>query len=72
MRKVVCISMMLLFLATIITAVAELHVHPGSSGHHIIMALLFVAATLTHVWINRKPFTRYFMGSANNKNKRSA
>jgi len=64
MRRVVCIIMVVLFLATIITAVAELHVHPGSSGHHIITAILFIAATLTHVVINRKLFTRYLLGSA--------
>ncbi|POZ59390.1 hypothetical protein C1O63_0703 [Dehalococcoides mccartyi] len=42
MRRVVCLSMAVLFLATIITGIAEAHVHPGNSGHHVAVAIAFI------------------------------
>jgi hypothetical protein len=62
MRKAVCLTMAVLFLATIITGIAEAHVHPGRSGVHIVIAVLFITATLTHIAVNWKTFLRYFMG----------
>ena len=64
MRRVVCIATAVLFLLTVITGIAESHVHPGNTGVHVVMAILFIASTLAHVVVNRKPFARYLMGSA--------
>jgi len=60
MRRLICITTVLLFLATIFTGIAELHVHPGSAGSHVFIAVLLIASTLIHVIINRKSFIRYF------------
>jgi len=62
MRRAICIIMVLLFLATIITGILEPHLHPGDAGHHIVIAILFIVAVLTHVVVNRKPFARHFLG----------
>ena len=62
MRKTVCLIMVVLFFLTIITGIAEGHVHPGRSGVHTPIAVFFIAAALTHVVVNHKPFLRYFMG----------
>ncbi|AMU87348.1 hypothetical protein [Dehalococcoides mccartyi] len=62
MRRAVCISMAVLFLATIITGIAEAHVHPGHSGHHVAVAIAFIASILIHVGLNRKSFARYLSG----------
>jgi hypothetical protein len=61
MRKAVCLTMVILFIATIITGIAEGHVHPGRSGVHTVMAVLFIITALTHVAVNRKSFFRHFM-----------
>ena len=63
MKRPVCITMAVLFLATVITGFAEPHIHPGNAGFHIVIAILFIAATLTHVVVNRKSFARHFFGS---------
>ena len=63
MRRVVGIAMAILFLATIVTGIAEGHVHPGNSGSHIVVAILFIASTITHIVINRKAFVRYLSTS---------
>lgn len=63
MRKFVCISMLFLFLACIITGFAESHVHPGTSGIHTVLAILFVVSAFTHIAVNRKAFIRHFMGA---------
>jgi hypothetical protein len=63
MRRFICISMMALFFLTIVTGFAESHVHPGQSGIHTVMAILFIASTMTHIIINRKAFVRHFVGS---------
>jgi hypothetical protein len=60
MRRFVCISMVFLFFLSVVTGLAEAHVHPGDAGHHIITVILFVILALTHILINRKPFARYF------------
>ncbi len=62
MRRFICIAMIALFSMTIFTGFAEGHVHPGKSGIHTVLAILFVASTLAHVIINRKAFMRYFAG----------
>ncbi|MCF7635016.1 MAG: hypothetical protein LLF82_000494 [Dehalococcoides mccartyi] len=62
MRRVVCLSMAVLFLATIITGIAEAHVHPGNSSHHVAVAIAFIASILIHLVLNRKSFSRYLSG----------
>ncbi|AAW39202.1 hypothetical protein X793_07195 [Dehalococcoides mccartyi CG4] len=54
--------MAVLFLATIITGIAEAHVHPGNSGHHVAVAIAFIASILIHLVLNRKSFSRYLSG----------
>jgi hypothetical protein len=56
--------MTILFLATVITGFAEGHIHPGDSGHHTVIAILFVISTVTHAAINRKAFARHFNSPA--------
>jgi hypothetical protein len=63
MRKLVCISMLFLFFATVITGFAEGHIHPGQSGIHTVLAVLFVISTVTHMVVNRKSLVRHFMGT---------
>lgn len=60
MRRVVCIIMVVLFLATVITGIAESHVHPGSSGHHVFISVPFLISVCVHVWLNRKAFIKHF------------
>jgi len=60
MRKIVCVFMALLFLLTIVTGIAESYVHPGQSGIHTVMAILFIIIILIHIIINRKALVRYF------------
>jgi hypothetical protein len=68
-RKGICLIMGILFLVTIISGIVESHVHPGNSGLHTVVAVLFIASIVIHVAINRKSFTRYFLtGSANKTN----
>lgn len=62
MRKIICTAMALFFLLTVFSAIAEAHVHPGSSGTHTIFAILFIVATLGHVAINRKAFVKHLVG----------
>jgi hypothetical protein len=62
MRKAVCITMIVLFLVTIFSGIAESHVHPGESGMHTFLAILFIASTLAHLAVNRKALVRYFSG----------
>jgi hypothetical protein len=59
MRRFIGIAILVLFLATIFTGIAESHIHPGNSGHHIVLSILFIAAILIHVALNRKAFARY-------------
>jgi hypothetical protein len=69
MRKVIGISMVVLFLLTVITGMAELGSLAGPNslqdhgGPHIIISILFTVSTLTHIVLNRKPFVRYFMST---------
>jgi hypothetical protein len=60
MRRLVCITMALSFLFTVTTGFAEAHVHPGRSGVHTPLAIIFLIATLTHVVINHKAFFKHF------------
>jgi len=60
MRKVVCVTMAAFFFFTIITGIAESHIHPGHSGSHTVIAIIFIVSTLVHILINRKAFVRYF------------
>jgi hypothetical protein len=64
MRRAVCITMVVLFLLTVITGFAESHVHPGDPGIHTVFAILFVTSILVHVVINRKAFARHFFSKA--------
>jgi hypothetical protein len=66
MRRFICVSMVILFFATVITGFAEAHVHPGRSGIHTPLAILFVVSALSHGAINRKSLARHF-GSAAKK-----
>jgi hypothetical protein len=59
MRKIICLTMILFFVITVITGFAEAHVHPGRSGIHTPMAILFVVFILTHMIINRKSIARH-------------
>jgi hypothetical protein len=63
MRRYICLTMVFLFFATIITGFAEAHVHPGSSGSHLFIAVLFVVFALVHGLINRKSLARHFVGA---------
>jgi hypothetical protein len=56
--------MALFFLLTIVSAVAEAHVHPGRSGAHTVFAILFIVLTLAHVIINRKAFRKNITGTS--------
>ncbi len=67
MRKGICLAMGILFVATVVSGIAESHVHPGKSGLHTVMALLFVAVALIHIMLNRKAISRYLHSSAVNK-----
>ncbi len=60
MRRVTSITLAVLLLLTIVTGFAEMHVHPGDSGLHVVVAVLFILSTLVHVVMNRKSFFRYF------------
>jgi hypothetical protein len=64
MRRFICLAMVILFFATFITGFAEAHVHPGQSGIHTPLAVLFVIFTLTHGVINRRALARHFAGAA--------
>ena len=63
MRRFICITMVLLFFAAVITGFAEAHVHPGSSGIHVFLAVLFVAFTVAHAALNRKALARNLIGT---------
>ena len=62
MRRFISITMMVLFLLTFITGLAEAHVHPGESGIHTPLAILFVVVTVVHVALNWKAMGRYLGG----------
>jgi hypothetical protein len=62
MRKAVGILMMVFFLLTVITGLAESHIHPGRSGSHTMIAIILIVSTLVHILINRKAISRYFSG----------
>jgi len=64
MRKVVCLTMVVLFFLTVITGFAKSRVHPGESGIHTVLAVLFVVSTFTHAVINRKAFFKYLAVSS--------
>jgi hypothetical protein len=66
-RKGICLIMGILFLVTIISGIAESHVHPGNSGLHTVVAVLFVISIIIHVAINRKSFSRYLLTGSTNK-----
>lgn len=55
--------MVVLFFVTIITGFAEAHVHPGQSGIHTPLAVLFVIFSITHGAINRKALAKHFAGA---------
>ena len=59
MRKIICLAMLVFFVMTVISGFAEAHVHPGRSGIHTPLAILFVVFTLTHMIINRKSIARH-------------
>ncbi len=48
MKRVICIVMVVLFLATIITGIVESHVHPGNSGHHVFISILLLITVGVH------------------------
>ncbi len=62
MRKAVCFTMGAFFIFTVITGIAESHVHPGQSGSHTVIAILFIVSIFLHVLINRNAFMKYFAG----------
>jgi hypothetical protein len=62
MRRSISLTMVGLLLAAIITGIAESHVHPGSSGSHTVLSILFITLTFIHIIINRKALVRYFLG----------
>jgi hypothetical protein len=59
MRRIISISMAILFLVTVITGFAESHVHPGDSGHHTVISILFMLVVFAHMTLNSKTFGRY-------------
>jgi hypothetical protein len=63
LRRFVCVTMVFLFLVTAVTGFAEAHVHPGRSGIHVVIAVLFVVFALVHGAINRKSLARHFSGA---------
>jgi len=63
MRRFICVTMVVLFLATIFSGLAESHVHYGRPGLHIFIAVLFILATLAHTIVNRRAPARNLMGA---------
>ncbi len=63
MRRFVCITMMVLFLFTIVSGILEAHMHPGRAELHTGVAILFIVSALTHAVVNRKPLARYLTAS---------
>ena len=59
MKRVITIIMGISFLLTVITGFAEAHVHPGESGIHTPLAIIFIAATVVHAALNFKAMRRY-------------
>jgi hypothetical protein len=69
MRKALTICMLVLFILTILTGVAESNPrHAGPAVAHIGITILFIITVLTHAWVNRKAFRRYFLGSGKEGN----
>ncbi len=62
MRRITSITMVVLFVISFVTGLAESHVHPGESGIHTPFAVAFGAVTIVHVILNLKPLARYFRG----------
>jgi hypothetical protein len=62
MRRFISVTMVGLLLAAIITGIAESHIHPGNSGSHTVLSILFITLTFIHIIINRKAFVRHFLG----------
>jgi hypothetical protein len=62
MRRTVCIAIVILFPITVISGIAESHIHPGKSGVHTFFAILFILSTLAHVAISRKSLIKHFTG----------
>jgi hypothetical protein len=69
MRKTLTVCMMVFFILTIITGIGESNPHhTGPAVAHIMIVILFVASVLSHAWLNRKAFRRYFAGSGKPEN----
>jgi hypothetical protein len=64
MRRFICLSMVVLFFTTAITGFVEAHVHPGQSGIHTPLAVLFVIFAITHGALNRKAMAKHFASTA--------
>jgi hypothetical protein len=63
MRKLISISMAVLFFVSVITGFAESHVHPGSSGHHTVFSVLFMVVVFAHMALNSRAFRSYLFSS---------
>jgi hypothetical protein len=63
MRKILMVGMLVLFILTIITGIGESSPqHTGPAVAHISIVVLLIVLVLTHTWLNRKAFRRYFAG----------
>jgi hypothetical protein len=67
MRKMICLTMGGLFLLTIAIGIAESYIHPGRAGHHVVVAIVFIAATFAHIVFNRRSLVRYLGGKQSKK-----
>ena len=66
MRRGVGIAMMLLILLSVVTGIGESRpAHLGPPVAHIFAAVLLLVTVCLHVWLNRKAFIRYFVGTKN-------
>ena len=61
MRRIVSLAMFVLFIATIVVAVVESHVHPGRAEHHVLITGAFIIVTVIHIVLNRKALVRQFV-----------
>ena len=52
--------MTLLGIWMISTGIIELASTGTDAAHHVVTAVLFLIALAIHLWLNRKPFLRYF------------
>jgi FtsH-binding integral membrane protein len=71
MRRFIGLGLIVLFPAAIISGFAEAHVHPGQSGIHQVIAILFVVFIIGHLAINFKSVKNYLGSKPSVRNQKS-